>query len=269
MAINYFSKNDFSYFLTWLSGHFGNYVQKVLKTGSNSAYKTLSDNDLTDVLKQNYDAAYTHSNSAHAPANAERNSIVTVAVNGVNLSPDSNRKVDVPVPTKVSDITNDSGFVTANDLADVATSGDYGDLDNTPSIPSKVSDLTNDSGFQTESDVQTLIQTALATAETMSRYICQSGEYDNATHIPIAKDEQHPNGIENPSSKVIYFVPITGDSSYNTYAEFWYLNNTFEYIGTISTQVNLTNYVQSSDLVSIGNTEMETLIAAAFGGSGS
>lgn len=32
-------------------------------------------------------------------------------------------------------------------LADVATSGDYGDLDNTPTIPTKVSDLQNDSGF--------------------------------------------------------------------------------------------------------------------------
>lgn len=36
------------------------------------------------------------------------------------------------------------------DLSDVATSGDYDDLINTPNIPSKTSDLTNDSGFITE-----------------------------------------------------------------------------------------------------------------------
>lgn len=36
------------------------------------------------------------------------------------------------------------------DLAAVATSGDYGDLDNTPDIPENTSDLTNDSGFITK-----------------------------------------------------------------------------------------------------------------------
>lgn len=37
-----------------------------------------------------------------------------------------------------------------SDLADVATSGSYTDLTNKPSIPTKTSDLTNDSGFLTE-----------------------------------------------------------------------------------------------------------------------
>lgn len=35
-------------------------------------------------------------------------------------------------------------------FAEVATSGDYSDLDNTPTIPTKTSDLDNDSGFLTE-----------------------------------------------------------------------------------------------------------------------
>lgn len=34
-------------------------------------------NDLTDSLKANYDAAYTHSTSAHAPVNAQKNSDIT------------------------------------------------------------------------------------------------------------------------------------------------------------------------------------------------
>lgn len=38
-------------------------------------------------------------------------------------------------------------------LSSVATTGDYEDLNNTPNIPSKVSDLTNDSGFITSSSV--------------------------------------------------------------------------------------------------------------------
>lgn len=36
-------------------------------------------NDLTDSLKANYDAAYTHSTSAHAPVNAQKNSDITKA----------------------------------------------------------------------------------------------------------------------------------------------------------------------------------------------
>lgn len=42
-----------------------------------------------------------------------------------------------------------SGKANADSLADVATSGSYTDLTNKPSIPSKTSDLTNDSGFLT------------------------------------------------------------------------------------------------------------------------
>lgn len=59
------------------------------------------------------------------------------------------------IPTKVSDLTNDSGFLTENDVAPVATSGDYEDLSNLPSIPTKTSDLTNDSGFVTSVPTKT------------------------------------------------------------------------------------------------------------------
>ena len=37
-------------------------------------------------------------------------------------------------PTNVSDFTNDAGYVASTALATVATSGDYTDLSNTPSI---------------------------------------------------------------------------------------------------------------------------------------
>lgn len=75
--------------------------------------KTLTTNDLTNTLKSNYDAAYTHSTSAHAPSNAERNTIVGIQRNGTDLTINSStRKVNVTVPTKTSDLTNDSGFLT-------------------------------------------------------------------------------------------------------------------------------------------------------------
>lgn len=48
--------------------------------------------------------------------------------------------------------------VQPGDLAAVATTGDYTDLYNTPSIPTATSDLTNDSGFITLSDVPAQVQ---------------------------------------------------------------------------------------------------------------
>lgn len=51
-------------------------------------------------------------------AGAEVNIIETVKVNGSALTPDADRAVDVTVPTKVSDINNDTGFVT-NAVADL------------------------------------------------------------------------------------------------------------------------------------------------------
>lgn len=67
--------------------------------------KGLSTNDLTDTLKSNYDAAYTHSTSTHAPTNAEKNVIVGIQKNGTNLSVNSStRKVNITVPTSASDV---------------------------------------------------------------------------------------------------------------------------------------------------------------------
>ena len=68
---------------------------------------------LTNALKKNYDAAYTHSTQAHAPSNAQANVIETVKVNGAALTP-SSKAVDISVPTKVSQLTNDAGYKTTD-----------------------------------------------------------------------------------------------------------------------------------------------------------
>lgn len=68
---------------------------------------------------------------------------------------DSEYALKDDIPTKTSQLTNDSGFLTSHQsLADYARkeelfSKSYNDLTNKPTIPSKVSQLTNDSGFLT------------------------------------------------------------------------------------------------------------------------
>lgn len=105
-ASKWLSNNGLIYFLQKLKDLF---VQK-------ESGKGLSTNDLTDTLKSNYDSAYTHSISSHAPSNAERNIIVGIKKNGTALSVDANRYADISVPTKVSELTNDSGFITESDI---------------------------------------------------------------------------------------------------------------------------------------------------------
>ena len=79
--------------------------------------KGLSTNDLTTALKSNYDAAYTHSQQTHAPSNAEKNVIVGIQKNGTDLTVNSStRKVNITVPTKTSELTNDSNFATTTAL---------------------------------------------------------------------------------------------------------------------------------------------------------
>lgn len=85
---------------------------------------------------------------------------------GVDLSPyalkvDLNEKVDKVSGKGLStnDYTNEEKNKLAN-LSTVATSGNYNDLTNKPSIPTKTSELTNDSSFASESYVTNAINNA-------------------------------------------------------------------------------------------------------------
>ena len=127
---------------------------------------------------------------------------------GINVSNSNVISIDASVvaqksdiPTKVSDLTNDAGYLTSHqdisgkansaDLATVATSGSYADLTNKPSIPSKTSDLTNDSGFLTShQDISGKANSAdLATVAT-------SGSYNDLSNKPTipSNNNQLTNG---------------------------------------------------------------------------
>ena len=57
------------------------------------------------------------------------------------------------LPNNVSDLQDGSDYVKSEDLAAVATSGDYDDLDNKPSIPQNVSDLQDGSDYVKNEDL--------------------------------------------------------------------------------------------------------------------
>ena len=92
------------------------------------------------------------------------------------------------IPTKVSDLSNDSGFISTETdptvpswaKAESKPSYDYSEIENTPNIPTKVSDLTNDSGFLTAETDPTV--PAWAKAENKPSY--NYSEINNTPNIP-------------------------------------------------------------------------------------
>ena len=84
--------------------------------------KGLSTNDYDNTEKSHVSTAYTHSQSAHAPSTAEKNVIIGVQKNGTDLAVDATtRKVNIAVPTKTSELTNNSGFITSADVPEGAS----------------------------------------------------------------------------------------------------------------------------------------------------
>ena len=138
-------------------------------------------------------------------------STITEAV--INIESGKNVKeelvaINSKIPTKTSDITNDSGYITKDvsnltnysttdtvnqainnavlskvdisSISTVATSGDYNDLNNKPVIPSSTSELTNDSNYITSSEVDTKINSAVAAVYKVR------GSVDNYESLPIS-----------------------------------------------------------------------------------
>lgn len=68
--------------------------------------------DINNSLK----SADDHIQSAHAPANAEENTIVCIKKNGAAVAP-KDKIVDLLIPTKLSELTNDSDYATTQEVA--------------------------------------------------------------------------------------------------------------------------------------------------------
>ena len=112
--------------------------------------KTVLDG-ITSTKVSNWDSAKTHADSAHAPSTAQANVIETVKVNGTALEV-SDKAVNVTVPTKVSELTNDSGYI----IIDNTKSSDT----TTYSSSKIVSEITSEA--TTRANADTALQSALA-----------------------------------------------------------------------------------------------------------
>lgn len=156
----------------------------------------------------------------------------TVAVTS-DIPDVSNFVTDTELDTELAN------YVETTDLATVATTGDYDDLTNKPTIPTKTSDLTNDSGFITGIDSTDII-TALGYTPGTSNF---SGDYDDLTDkptIPTATSD-----LTNDSGF------ITGITSNMVVSALGYTPGTSNFSGSYNDLTNKPTIPTNSDYVDL------------------
>lgn len=124
------------------------------------------------------------------------------------------------------------------------------DWSNVQNKPTKVSQFENDCGFQTSSDVQGAITSATTDMATKT-YVTQQ-------LANINKKQVVSSTTEMTDANTIYLLANEGSGN-NVYDEYIVVNGTPEKVGT--TEVDLTNYVQESELVPITNQEIDEIFA--------
>lgn len=132
---------------------------------------------------------------------AQANVVETVRVNGVPLVP-SAKTVDVTVPTKLSDLTNDAGFIT-----------------------NAVSTLAN---YYLKSEVY-------AKTETFTRAEVQN-LINGITQPKVQIVQQLPSSGDVGT---LYLVALSDGSGQNLYSEYVWTGSAFEQIGTTSFQLDI------------------------------
>ena len=229
--------------------------------------------------------------------NPQENVIETISVNGTNVPP-TNKNIDLTIPTKTSDLTNDgdgtSNFATEEYVDENGGKIDVIKVNGTAQtitnkevdlvVPTKVSDLTNDSGFQNASDVSSAITTALANNN--DPYLPESDiqqliddELADFTGVDfIITDQAFIDGGASHSTDPSYakkgtFYLVLEAGSTDLYEEYIWINKgtdvspnyKFEKVGT--TSVDLSAYWtmtsgQANSLIAITTAEIDTIVNA-------
>ncbi|MFR3182511.1 MAG: hypothetical protein ACLTPN_02710 [Clostridia bacterium] len=202
----------------------------------------------------------------------------------------------ITVPSKTSEITNDSGFITKIPIASNSVLGGIkvganlsvssDGILSAEKVPTKVSELQNDSNFLTSVPIASATTAGIIKVGTN---LSISNGVLSVTGIPtkvsqltndskFQTDTQVQSSINNAISGItsfdyqivsqlpqsgkkgtIYLVSKSG-SGKDVYDEYIWVTDKFELIGT--TAVDLTGYVKNTDLVAISNDEIDQILAS-------
>lgn len=199
------------------------------------------------------DVAYKHSQAAHAPTSAEKNVIVGIQKNGTDLPVDSStRKVNVTVPTKVSELTNDTNFITAS--ANTASA--------TKLATARSIDGVNFNGTAAISHYGTC-ETAAATAAkvvSLANFTLVTGARITVKFTATNTAASPTLNVNGTGAKPIVYRGSAISASYlaaNRVYEFVYDGTNYSFVGDINTDSN-TTYKADGGLTLSGTTFKHT-----------
>lgn len=103
----------------------------------------------------------------------------------------------------------------SSSLASVATSGSYSDLSNKPTIPTKTSELQNDSGFITSAQVPTIDDSTVSSTSVWSSYKTSEelGDKANSSDVYTKTEVNSALNGKFDKSKIYYGVGVTFDNN--------------------------------------------------------
>lgn len=194
----------------------------------------------------------------------------TIPTKTSELTNDSGFITNANIPSKTSDLTNDSGFITSNDIPTnvSAFTNDAGYL-TSANIPTKTSDLTNDSGFITSADVPTKTSdltndSGFITNSVLSDYYTKTqsdAKYALVGDIPTkTSDLTNDSGFITSSALPTKTSDLTNDSGFITSSAIPTNVSAFTNdAGYLTQHQSLANYYTKS--------ETDTAIYTAIGGA--
>ena len=208
--------------------------------------------------------------ATEAYVNTNGGKIDKIKVNGTEQTI-TNKAVDITVPTKTSDLTNDSNFAVdasyvhtdnnyttaeKNKLSGIAAGAQVNKIESIKvngtaqtitskavdiTVPTNNNQLTNGAGYQTASEVQTAINSAISGITGIDFQVVAS--------LPATG-----------TKGVIYLISNSGTGT-NIYDEYIWVTNRFEKIGT--TEIDLSNYYNTTNLLALTNQEIDTIISTS------
>ena len=213
--------------------------------------KGLSTNDLTTELKKGYDGAVTDV-AKLKQVGAEKNVIVGIKVNGTPQTPDSNRQVDISVPTdsEIAQKIEGYGYQTA----------------------AQVNQIIAGKGHQTAAQVKSTIEGyGYQTAAQVNTAITAKG-YQTSEQVRAAINESL-SGITGSDIQVVGSLPTTGvkgviylvahaHGAKDNYDEYVWVSSKSAYEKIGNTDIDLSGYVQKTDLVELTDKDLATMWAS-------
>ena len=210
--------------------------------------KGLSTNDLTTELKKSYDGAVTDVANLKK-VGSEKNTIVGIKVNGTTQTPDSNRQVDISVPTD-SDIAQkieEYGYQTETQVNQIIAGKGH-------QTAAQVKATVEGYGYQTAAQVNTAITgKGYQTADQVQAAINES--LSGITGIDIQPVESLPK----PGKKGVIYLVAHAHGDKDNYDEYVWVasKNDYEKIG--NTDFDMSGYVQKTDLVELTDEDLATM----------